>query len=56
MREACEPLRLCDFSFQIDFPKRANVVYVLFYGDEERPFYVGETASIVARMADYACG
>jgi predicted GIY-YIG superfamily endonuclease len=49
-------LRLSDFKFQIDFPKRANVVYVLFYGDEEKPFYVGETASIIARMADYLRG
>jgi hypothetical protein len=49
-------MKLTDFEFAIDFPQRRNVVYVLFYGDNEKPFYVGETESFTGRMADYLRG
>jgi hypothetical protein len=46
-------MKLADFQHVIDFPRRSNVVYVIFYGDDEKPFYVGETESFVGRMTDY---
>jgi hypothetical protein len=47
-------LKLDDLDHKMEFPNRKNVVYVLFYGDNEPiPFYVGETDIFGARMADY---
>jgi hypothetical protein len=53
-------MKLADFEHVIDFPRRSNVVYVLFYfrddADNGKPFYVGETASFIGRMTDYLRG
>lgn len=47
-------MKVTDFPHVVEFPKRAHVVYVLFYGDGDGiPFYVGETASFIGRMTDY---
>ena len=46
-------MKLSDFQHVVDFPKRNHVVYVLFFCDDEKSFYVGETESFIGRMTDY---
>jgi hypothetical protein len=56
-RDKVVAVNLSDFDHVIDLPRRSHVVYVLFYirNDEEveRPFYVGETDRLGARMIEY---
>jgi hypothetical protein len=49
-------MKLADFEYVIDFPRRSNVAYVLFYvrdgADNEKPFYVGKR-QFTSRMSEY---